>query len=184
MARLLAGVAGAHGRGAGSMTRADLDRAYRAHSTLTSVRPYVAFDLSENLTVWGQGSWGCGEMALAESVVRTEGLEHAGAYRTGNGLSMAAAGMRGALPSLGGFTLAVKSDAFLVRTAADAVAGRESGNLAAAEAGVSRVRAALEGSRELRFAVGHAVGRAGGAAGRRRRRDGDGPGDRLRGGLC
>ena len=46
MARLLAGVAVAHGRGAGSMTRAGLDRAYRAHSTLTSVHPYVAFDLS------------------------------------------------------------------------------------------------------------------------------------------
>ena len=118
--------------------------------------------------MWGQGGWGRGEMALAESesVMRTEGLEQAGAYRTGNGLSMVAVGIRGALPSLGGFTLAVKSDVFLVRTASDAVAGRGSGNLASAEAGVSRVRAALEGSRELRFAVGHAVGRSSWGCGR------------------
>ena len=42
---------------------------------------------------------------------------------------------RGTLPSLGGAALAVKSDAFLIRTALDPVAGRGSGNLAAAEAG-------------------------------------------------
>lgn len=92
-------------------------------------------------------------MALAESVARTEGLvlEQAGAYRTSNGLSMVGVGIRGALPSLGGFTLAVKFDAFLVRMASDAVAGRKSGNLAAVAAGVSRVRAALEDSRELRL---------------------------------
>ncbi len=58
---------------------------------------------------------------------------------------------------MGGFALAVKSDAFLVRTVSDAVVSRGAGNLAAAEAGVSRVRAALEGSRELRFAGGRSV---------------------------
>lgn len=99
-------------------------------------------------------------MELAKSAVRTEGCEQADAYRSGKGLSMMAVGIRSALSSLGGFTLAVKSDAFLVRTASDAVAGRGAGILAAAEVGVSRVRAALEGSRELRFAVGHAVDRA------------------------
>ena len=157
MGRMLAGVAVGHGRGGGSMRRAGLDRAYGAHSTLTSVHPYVAFDLSEDVTVWGQGGWGRGEMALSESVVRTEGMEQAGAYRTGSGLSMLAAGVRGGLPELGGFELAVKSDAFLVRTTSDAVASGVSGNLAAAEAGVSRVRAALEGSRELRFAGGRSI---------------------------
>ena len=70
---------------------------------------------------------------------------------------MMAAGVRGALPEVGGFQLAVKSDAFLVRTASDAVSSRGAGNLSAAEAGVSRVRAALEGSRELRFAGGRTV---------------------------
>ncbi|MCY4661847.1 MAG: hypothetical protein OXF93_18885, partial [Acidobacteria bacterium] len=83
--------------------------------------------------------------------------QQAGAYRAGSGLSMLAAGVRGGLPELGGFQLAVKSDAFLVRTVSDALSSRGAGNLAAAEAGVSRVRAALEGSRELRFAGGRTV---------------------------
>ena len=52
----------------------------------------------------------------SSSHVRVEGLEQAGAYRTGNGLAMAAMGVRGGLPSVGGFALAVKSDAFLVWT--------------------------------------------------------------------
>ena len=119
--------------------------------------PYVAFDLSEDLPVWGQGGRGRGEMALFESLVRSEGMEQAGAYRTGSGLSLLAAGVRGGLPDVGGFALAVKSDAFLVRTVSDAVVFRGAGNLVAAEAGVSRVRAALEGSRELRFAGGRSV---------------------------
>ncbi len=157
MGRMLAGVAVAHGRGGGSLSRDGLDRAYRAHSALTSVHPYVAFDLSEDLTVWGQGGWGRGEMTLSESVVRSEGMQKTGAYRAGSGLSMLAAGVRGGLPEVGGFQLAVKSDAFLVRTASDAVVSRGGGNLAAAEAGVSRVRAALEGSRELRFARGRSI---------------------------
>ena len=157
MGRVLAGVAISHGRGEGSMTPAGLDRAYSAHSSLTSVHPYVAFDLSEDLTVWGQAGYGRGEMALFESRGQGASLEEMGAYRTGNALSMTAAGVRGALPNAGGFQLAVKSDAFLVRTTSDAVASRGAGNLAAGEAGVSRVRAALEGSRELRFAGGRTI---------------------------
>ena len=157
MGRLLAGVAVAHGRGGGSLSRDGLERAYRAHSALTSVHPYVAFDISQDLTVWGQGGWGRGEMALSESLVRPEGTQQAGAYRTGSGLSMLAAGVRGGLPEVGGFQLAVKSDAFLVGTVSDAVVSSGEGNLAAAAAGVSRVRAALEGSRELRFAGGRSI---------------------------
>ena len=151
---VLAGVAVAHGRGEGGMTLAGLDRVYSAHSSLTSVNPYVAFDLSEDLTVWGQTGYGRGEMALVESFA---GGGQAGAYRTGSGLAMAAVGVRGALPEAGGFALAVKSDAFLVRTVSDGVASRGAGNLAAGEAGVSRVRAALEGSRDLRFASGRSL---------------------------
>lgn len=72
MGRLLAGVAVAHRRGGGSVSHDKLDRPTGAHSALTSVQPYVAFDLSD-LTVWGKGRWGRGEMALSESVVRTGG---------------------------------------------------------------------------------------------------------------
>ena len=152
LGRLLAGVAVAHGRGEGAITPTGLDRAYSAHSTLTSVHPYAAFDLSEDLTLWGQVGYGRGDMALIESHVHGQDLEQAGAYRTGNGLAMAAAGARGALPQVGGFALAVKSDAFLVRTTSDAVTAAASGNLAAGQAGASRLRAAVEGSRALQFA--------------------------------
>ena len=156
LGRVLAGVAVAHGRGEGGMTPSGLDRTYGAHSSLTSVHPYVAFDVSEDLTVWGQTGYGRGEMGLIESRVGGSNPEELGAYRTGNGLSMAAVGVRGALPDAGGFQLAVKSDAFLVRTTSDAASGVE-GNLAAGEAGVSRLRAALEGSRELRFPGGRTL---------------------------
>ena len=152
LGRLLAGVALAHGRGEGAMTAAELGRAYSAHSSLTSVHPYAAFDLADDLTLWGQVGYGGGEMALVESHVRGAELEQAGAYRTGNSLAMAAVGARGALGDVGGFALAVESDAFVVRTTSDAVTGAGAGNLAAGAAGASRVRAALEASRALRFA--------------------------------
>ena len=90
-------------------------------------------------------------MNLVESHVRGAELERAGAYRTGNRLAMAALGTRGALPGVGGLSLAVKSDVFLVRTTSDALSAPGAGNLAAGEAGASRVRAALEASRALRF---------------------------------
>ncbi len=97
------------------MTPAGMDRAYSAHSSLTSVHPYAAFDLSEDLTLWGQAGYGRGEMNLVQSHVRGAELERAGVYRTGNGLAMAALGARGALPGVGGFSLAVKSDVFRTR---------------------------------------------------------------------
>ena len=53
MGRVLAGVAVAHGRAGGNLSRDGLDRTYRVHSALTSVHPYVAFHLAEDLTVWG-----------------------------------------------------------------------------------------------------------------------------------
>ena len=152
LGRLLAGVAIAHGRGEGAITAAELGRAYSAHSSLTSVHPYAAFDLAEDLTLWGQVGYGGGEMALVESHVRGAELEQAGAYRTGNSLAMAAVGARGALGEVGGFSLAVESDAFVVRTTSDAVTAAGAGNLAAGAAGANRVRAALEASRALRFA--------------------------------
>ena len=70
---------------------------------------------------------GRGGMALGESIVRSEGMEQAGAYRTGSGLSMLVAGVRGGLPELGGFALAVKPDAFVVRTSSDALSSRGAG---------------------------------------------------------
>ena len=79
----------------------------------------------------------------------------AGAIRTDLDLWMAAAGLRGVALDGGddGLTLAVKTDAMTVHTASDAVSGA-GGNLAAAEAGVTRLRLGLEGSRPFRLADG------------------------------
>ena len=65
------------------MTPAELDRAYSAHSTLTSVHPYAAFDLADDLTLWGQAGYGGGEMVPVESHVRGAELEQAGAHLRG-----------------------------------------------------------------------------------------------------
>ena len=68
---------------------------------------------------------------------------------------MAAAGLRGVALDGGGDgpTLAVKTDALIVRAASDAVSG-PGGKLAAAEAEVTRLRLGLEGSRPLPLADG------------------------------
>lgn len=67
-------------------------------------------------------------------------------------LMMAAAGLRGDLaraPETGGFGLAVKTDALGVRTSTEEALGLE-----AAEAGVTRLRLGLEGSRPFPFEGG------------------------------
>lgn len=102
--RVLAGVAVAHGRGQGAMTPAGLDRAYSASSTMTSVNPYVAFDLAEDLTIWGQTGYGRGKMGLIETLT---GGDQAGMYRTCSRLAMVAAGVRGGLPEVAGFQLSL-----------------------------------------------------------------------------
>ena len=68
---------------------------------------------------------------------------------------MAAAGLRGVALDGGedGFTLAVKTDAMIVRTGSDAVTGA-GGNLVAVRAEVTRLRFGLEGSRPVRLANG------------------------------
>ena len=61
--------------------------------------------------------------------------------------------MRGELltpAQAGGFALAVKADAFWVRTESDSVSMAGVGNLAAARADASRLRAVLDGSRMFR----------------------------------
>ena len=71
---------------------------------------------------------------------------------------MAAVGLRGVALDGGGegFTLAVKTDAMTVHTATDAVSGT-GGNLAAAEAEVTRLRLGLEASRPFLLGDGSTV---------------------------
>ena len=116
-------------------------------STLTGIFPWVRHALGERLSVWGVAGYGEGSLTLEP--------EEQAKIRTDLDLWMAAAGLRGVLLDGGndGPTLAVDTDAMIVRTSSDAVSGG-SGNLAAAEAGVTRLRLGLEGSQPFRLAEG------------------------------
>ena len=113
-------------------------------STLTGVYPYARYRLSDRLSAWGALGHGRGEMtlgALGRSSVETD-IE----------MNMASIGGRGVLlPASreGGIELAVRSDALMTWTSSD---GTES--LAEAEAETSRLRLALEASREFGLASG------------------------------
>ena len=129
------------GTGAGTVTAA-----------LTGVWPWVRLAPGERLSVWGVAGFGEGGLALEP---RDADGARIGAIRTGLDLWMAAAGLRGIAVDGGknGLTLAVKAEAMVVRTAADAVSGA-GGSLAAAEAEVTRLRFGLEGSRPFRLGGG------------------------------
>ena len=123
------------GRGAGTL-----------ESTLTTFHPYARLALNEKVSVWGILGYGTGELTLD--------IAEVGRWTTGTEMRMAAAGARGVLvpaPEGGGFELAARTDALMMRMTSDAATG-EAGNLDATEAGVSRLRLILDGSRT--FAVG------------------------------
>ena len=113
-------------------------------SSVTGLYPYLSFDVSERLSVWGLLGHGQGSMSLTGE--DSETLE------TDIDMTMGAAGARGELVSAersGGFSLALKTDALFVRTTSEAVEG-----LVAAEADVSRMRLGLEGSRAFEIEGG------------------------------
>ena len=151
----LAGVALSRSRGEGS---------YRDHavaedhpdrgpgdveSTLTGVLPYARVALREGVTAWGMAGYGAGELVLTEK--GETGTDRHTADLT---MTLGAIGGRGTLvpaPEGGGFALALKTDAFWVRTQADA-ARSDAGNLAASDTDATRLRLALDASRA--FALG------------------------------
>ncbi|MCY3823655.1 MAG: hypothetical protein OXG62_07280 [Nitrospinae bacterium] len=113
-------------------------------STLTGVYPYARYRLGERLSVWGALGHGRGELTLT-----TAGGSAAEADIE---MNMASIGGRGVLLSAlkeGGFELAVRSDALLTWTSSD-----ETESLAEAEAQTSRLRLALEATREFGLASG------------------------------
>ena len=135
------GDGGYRGEGAGTMT-----------STLTGVWPWTRYALGERLSAWGVAGYGDGSLTLEP---RAEDGTRAEAIRTDLDLRMAAVGLRGVALDGGedGVSLAVKTDAMTVHTASDAVS-RAGGNLAAAEAEVTRLRLGLEGSWPFALADG------------------------------
>ena len=160
--RWLGGVALAHSTGEGGFRDpADREghdgrRTGTLESTLTSVHPYLRFEVSERLSTWGILGYGAGELTL-----ETDGNGTGGSQNTDTSMWMTAAGARGVLLSAedtGGFELAARTDGQFVRMSSDAVSGSNGpGNLAATEAQTSRVRFALEGSRGIALAGGQAL---------------------------
>ena len=118
-------------------------------STLTSILPYARYALSERVSVWGLAGWGTGTLTLTLTAKGAEGAEEEKRYRTDLSMTLGAVGARGALltpEEADGFALALKGDAFFVRTESDAVRSG-AGNLAAAQGDASRLRLALDASR-------------------------------------
>ena len=146
--RWLAGMALSVSEGEGSYTLLDTasEDSGTVESSLTAFYPYARLGLSETVDVWGFAGYGRGDLTLTQH----PGTDRARTYETDIGMRMGAIGVRGEVISPsepGGLTLALKSDAFWVSTASDAVPG-----MAASEAEVTRVRLAVEGSRS--FATG------------------------------
>ena len=148
--RWVLGLPLSHSRGGGSWHSADRGQG-RMASSLTGLYPYVGYDLAERLSLWGTAGYGQGDLALM--------MQEGESYHTAMDLTMAAVGVRGDLVSArqaGGLSLAIESDALLVRTTSDAVSS-PSGLLASAVADVRRLRLGLEGSLDLAFAGGRSL---------------------------
>ena len=142
------GYSGGEGGAAGSGT---------IEAMLTGLYPWLRHALSDRLEAWGMAGYGEGRLTLKPG--------EAPAIRTDVGLSMAAAGLRGEIldGGGGGLTLVGKTDAMIVGTSTEAVSGGSGGNLAAAEAEVTRLRLGLEASRPVALDPGSGSGAGGGA---------------------
>ncbi len=98
--------------------------------------------------MWATTGYGTGSLSLTP--------DGQSALETGVSMMMSAAGTRGELigsRATGGFSLAFKADALWVGAASDLLDG-PTGRLNASEAGVTRVRTALEGSRSITLGGG------------------------------
>ncbi len=150
--RLLMGLAMTHSVGEG--TAEDAGWRYALGSTATMAMPYARLALSDRVSVWGLAGTGSGRMTLDLDGAVPQ------SYRTDLSMTLAATGVRGDLVAPagpGGFALALKADAFWVRTESERVTASEFGSLMGARGESSRVRAVLDGSRTFSFAGGAAL---------------------------
>ena len=120
------------------------ETAGQVESAVTGLYPWLGYQLTERVSVWGVAGYGAGGMVLTPG----EGTP----LRSGLSMAMAAGGTRGDLiaGSTGGFALAFKADALWVGTSIDGVDG-PAGRLKATGAAVTRLRTGLEGSRDYRL---------------------------------
>ena len=141
--RWLAGMAVSLSEGEGDFSLIEDDDRGEVESTLTAVYPYARLSVSDTVDVWGLAGFGQGELTL-RLLPDADRMEEE-TYRPDIDMRMGAVGVRGEVLSPsepGGLTVAVKSDAFWVRTTSERVPG-----LMGSEADVTRMRLALEGSR-------------------------------------
>ncbi|MCY4549598.1 MAG: hypothetical protein OXC28_14625, partial [Defluviicoccus sp.] len=152
--RLLGGIAISVSEGEGSFDQPGVDKG-AIESTMTTVSPYARFMVNDRVSVWGLAGWGTGDMTIvqdARAVTDTQPERAKMVTRTDLEMRLAAAGGRGALLTQdadGGMDLALKADAFLVETEAQAVSNE--GNTTA---DASRVRLVLEGGRAVAMGDG------------------------------
>ena len=150
--RLLMGFAMTHSVGEG--TASDASWRYALGSTATMAMPYARLALTDRISAWGLAGTGSGTLSLdLDGAVP----QH---YRTDLAMTLAATGVRGELVTPaepGGFALALKADAFWVRTESERVSVSEFGSLMGARGESSRVRAMLDGSRTFSLASGAAL---------------------------
>ena len=154
---LMAGLMLSHRRGLGGYQGADIGQ---VASSVTGLHPWVGYQLTERVTLWGVTGYGRGSLSLTpgEAVSLPTSLAAPVALKGGLSMSMLAGGVRGNLvdSGAGGFGLAFKADALWVGTGSEAVEG-PAGRLAGTEAVVTRVRTALEASRGYVFGHGIAL---------------------------
>ena len=113
-------------------------------SSVTGLYPWLGYQVTDRLTVWGVTGYGKGALTLTPG----EGT----ALKSGLSMAMAAGGLRGDLADslVGGFGLAFKADVLWVGTGIEGVEG-PAGRLAATDATVTRLRTGLETSRDYSF---------------------------------
>ena len=150
--RLLTGFAMTHSVGEG--TAEDEGWRYALGSTATMAMPYARLALTDRISAWGLAGTGSGTLSLDLDGAVPQ------SYRTDLSMTLAAAGVRGDLVKpveAGGFALALKADAFWVRTESEGISASRFGNLAGAQGESSRVRAVLDGSRTFALSGGAAL---------------------------
>ncbi len=139
--RWLTGVALSYSKGAGSYRREADEGGLSAE--LTSVHPFVRYELSERTSLWGVLGYGAGKLTPPPS---DSDSDRSRDLTT----KMVAVGGRGVLSkATGGFELAIRSDARATVTTADASAG-----LMGSSGLTSRVRLLLEGTGSRTLASG------------------------------
>lgn len=143
--RWLAGISLIHGKGEGDFSDIAFDDPVDGdiESSLTAIVPYGAFQVSDQLNVWGAAGFGSGDLTLEPSEFDNT--------QTDIEWTMAAAGIRNELirppaerdgaDSIGGMGLTLVGDALWTRTFSD-----ESSYIAATESNVTRLRLGIEGT--------------------------------------